>query len=47
MSFSGIGRKELNMNQLYEERLKRINDTMDLKEPDVVLCAPMHMSFPF
>ena len=35
------------MNKLYEERLRRVNDTMAIKEPDIVPCAPMHMSFPF
>jgi hypothetical protein len=32
---------------LYEERLKRINDAVSLKEPDRVPIAPMYMTFPF
>jgi uroporphyrinogen-III decarboxylase len=32
---------------LYEERLKRINDAVNLKEPDRVPIAPMYMTFPF
>jgi hypothetical protein len=32
---------------LYEERLKRINDALSLKEPDRVPVAPQYMTFPF
>jgi hypothetical protein len=32
---------------LYEERLKRVNDAVNLKEPDRVPLAPMYEAFPF
>jgi len=32
---------------LYDERLKRVNDAVSLKEPDMVPCAPQYMTFPF
>ena len=31
----------------YEERLKRINDAISLKEPDRVPCCPLYTTFPF
>jgi hypothetical protein len=32
---------------LYEERLKRVNDAISLKEPDRVPLAPIYMAFPY
>jgi len=36
----------MNIN-VYEERIKRVNDAIALSEPDRVPCAPMFMSFPY
>ena len=38
---------KMNDSSLFDERLKRVNDALALKEPDRVPCLPMYSAFPY